>query len=148
MHYKVVQFSGFLLKKVLKDTHLKISGKLPARKLFLYSAHDYNLTFMLRILDLLTFELEPTYSSYIVIELHNKNGTYGFKVDRNIRNLKIKLKVVSIAVFLRELQQQRKIFKYSELRTVLSVGDVFKFNQELRTGKRRFMWKRRRNGIY
>lgn len=71
---------GFLLKKIMNDTHNKIIGLTPNSKLYIYSAHDYNLTFLLRIIGLLNLELEPTYASFIAIELHKINGTYFLKV--------------------------------------------------------------------
>lgn len=69
-----------MLKKILNDTKNKIDDLNLEKKLHIYSAHDYNLVFMLKIIGLLTIELEPTYASFLAVELHKINGTYALKV--------------------------------------------------------------------
>ncbi|KAJ3664728.1 hypothetical protein Zmor_000274 [Zophobas morio] len=66
--------SGFLLKKIIKDTRLKIRNVLPQkRKMFLYSAHEYNLTYLMQLLGIYYPHIPP-FSSYILIEIHNFGG--------------------------------------------------------------------------
>lgn len=67
----------------MTDTQNKINGLTPESKLYIYSAHDYNLSLMLKIIGALNLSMEPTYASYLVIELHKINETYYLKVRFN-----------------------------------------------------------------
>lgn len=49
------------------------------RKIFLYSAHEFNVAFMLQTLGIFEPHIPP-YASYISFELHKINDDYGFKV--------------------------------------------------------------------
>lgn len=72
---------GFLLKKIIDDTKTKINAHTKdSKKLYLYSAHDYNIGFFLRAFDLLSRPRNPKYGSYIVMELHKLEDNYSFKV--------------------------------------------------------------------
>lgn len=77
---------GFFINKIIQDAKLKIDGRLTPqnRKLFLYSAHEFNLVYVLGALNLFEGKIPP-YSSYIVFELHKIDDEYGFKVGRNKR---------------------------------------------------------------
>ncbi|XP_018324182.1 venom acid phosphatase Acph-1 [Agrilus planipennis] len=73
--------AGFYIKKILEDSLRKISNSLTPqdRKLFLYSAHEYNIANILTALDIYN-DIIPNYGSHIIIELRKINGVYGFKV--------------------------------------------------------------------
>ncbi|KAK4880925.1 hypothetical protein RN001_004244 [Aquatica leii] len=59
----------------------KISNKIlpPERKLFIYSGHDYNLTFLQIVLGAYT-KHRPTYGACLIIEVHQINKVYGIKI--------------------------------------------------------------------
>ncbi|XP_049820542.1 venom acid phosphatase Acph-1 isoform X2 [Aethina tumida] len=88
--------TGYLLRKILLDSKRKICGKLnpPSRKLFLYSGHQLNVACFLETLGLFKKHL-PYYGSFIIVELHNVNQTYGFKVYYK-RKLEEKLELLNI----------------------------------------------------
>ncbi|XP_066149410.1 venom acid phosphatase Acph-1-like [Euwallacea fornicatus] len=70
---------GFLIKKIVDDSLSKTKGEYHnGTKIFLYSAHEYNIAILLRYLDVF-YSHVPPYGSYIVIELHNYEGVRGFK---------------------------------------------------------------------
>lgn len=70
------------MKKILTDTKLKLSGKAyNARKIFLYSAHEYNLANMLHFLDIYNEAHVPAYGAYLLFEVHKVGTSYGFKVS-------------------------------------------------------------------
>lgn len=59
----------------------KINDNLPnGRKLFIYSGHEFNIAHLLRTLGAFQPEI-PNYASYVLVELHKVNGTYGFQVS-------------------------------------------------------------------
>lgn len=51
----------------------------PGRKLFLYSAHEYNIAYVLSALKMYELQI-PYFASYVVIELHEIRNVYGLKV--------------------------------------------------------------------
>jgi hypothetical protein len=72
--------AGFLLKKILEDSISKRDGNLPEeRKAFLYSAHEFNVGTMLRILNVF-YRHVPPFGATIFFEIHNIDGDYGLKV--------------------------------------------------------------------
>lgn len=74
---------GYLLKKIVEDSEMKMNGTLipPNRKMFIYGGHDLNIEILLILLDN-PYRLEmPPLGSYLIFEVHNINGTYGFKVS-------------------------------------------------------------------
>nr|CAI5844099.1 unnamed protein product [Callosobruchus analis] len=71
---------GYFLEKVIKDTVKKISGTTPAKKLFLYSAHENNLAELLIALGVFEYPHVPTYGSFILLEVHNITGVHGMKI--------------------------------------------------------------------
>ncbi|CAH1278457.1 unnamed protein product [Diabrotica balteata] len=71
---------GYLLKHILDDTQSKIDGKLPAKKMFIWSGHENNVACLLRNMNLLKEDMVPNYGSFVALELHNINSTYGFKI--------------------------------------------------------------------
>uniref|UniRef100_A0A6P7FMI6 acid phosphatase n=1 Tax=Diabrotica virgifera virgifera TaxID=50390 RepID=A0A6P7FMI6_DIAVI len=71
---------GYLLKRILDDTRSKIDGKLSAKKMFIWSGNENNLVCLLRVMNLLKDDTIPNYGSFIALELHNINSTYGFKI--------------------------------------------------------------------
>lgn len=74
------RFLGFLLKKIIQDSAAKQNGSLPEeRKVFLYSAHEYNVATMLRTLNVF-YRHVPPFGATIFFEIHNINGEYGLKV--------------------------------------------------------------------
>ncbi|KAJ3664726.1 hypothetical protein Zmor_000274 [Zophobas morio] len=72
--------SGFLLKKIIRDTRNKIRGILPEnRKIFLYSGHEFTITFLMHLWGVFYPHLPP-YSAYILIEIHNVGGIRRMKI--------------------------------------------------------------------
>ncbi|KAK4880924.1 hypothetical protein RN001_004243 [Aquatica leii] len=59
----------------------KISNKIvpPERKLFIYSGHDFNLTFLQIVLGVYT-KKRPTYGACLIIEVHQINKIHGIKI--------------------------------------------------------------------
>ncbi|XP_068911191.1 venom acid phosphatase Acph-1-like [Tenebrio molitor] len=72
--------AGFLLKKILQDSVSKQNGTLPEeRKVFLYSAHEFNVAIMLRALNVF-YRHVPPFGATIFFEIHNIKGQYGLKL--------------------------------------------------------------------
>lgn len=82
---------GYLLKHILDDTQSKIEDKFPAKKMFIWSGHENNIVCLLRVMNLLKHDMFPNYGSFVALELHKINSTYGFKIylknDDNEPNL-------------------------------------------------------------
>ncbi|KAF7266411.1 hypothetical protein GWI33_020242 [Rhynchophorus ferrugineus] len=74
--------AGYLLRKILNDSASKINGTLSpsSRKMFLYSAHEYNIATFLLSLEAYKLADVPPYGSHVLVELHKVNGVYGFKL--------------------------------------------------------------------
>ncbi|KAH1007911.1 venom acid phosphatase Acph-1 [Dendroctonus ponderosae] len=72
--------AGYLIQKMIIDTENRISGSNNDTKIYLYSAHENNLGQFLMTLDLFEYPHIPTYGSYILVEAHYINSTYGFKI--------------------------------------------------------------------
>ncbi|KAJ8931200.1 hypothetical protein NQ314_015923 [Rhamnusium bicolor] len=75
-----IMSAGYLLKKIIIDTQNRINGSFPQRKMYIYCAHENNIASVLKIFNLWNDEEIAVYGSYILIELHYINGTYGIKV--------------------------------------------------------------------
>jgi prostatic aicd phosphatase len=72
--------AGSLLKKILQDSLSKRDDSLGAeKKLFLYSAHDFNVATVLRALNVFHRHVPP-YGATLFFEIHNVNGVYGLKL--------------------------------------------------------------------
>lgn len=72
---------GLLMKKILTDTELKLSGKAyEARKIFLYSGHEHNVAGMLHFLGIYNEPHVPSYGSHLLFEVHKIADSYGLKV--------------------------------------------------------------------
>ncbi|CAH1278456.1 unnamed protein product [Diabrotica balteata] len=71
---------GYLLKHILEDTQSKIDGKFPEKKMFIWSVNENNIVCLLSVMNLLKEDTIPDYGSLIVIELHNLNSTYAFRI--------------------------------------------------------------------
>jgi prostatic aicd phosphatase len=72
--------SGFLLKKIITDTESKMRNLLPQnRKMFLYSAHEYNIAFLMKLLGIYYPHIPP-YGAYILVEIHNVKGVRSVKI--------------------------------------------------------------------
>ncbi|KAJ3619114.1 hypothetical protein MTP99_005900 [Tenebrio molitor] len=72
--------AGFLLKKILQDSVSKQNGTLSEeRKVFLYSAHEFNVATMLRTLNVF-YRHVPPFGATIFFEIHNIEGQYGLKL--------------------------------------------------------------------
>lgn len=67
-----------------------IDGTLEDRRINLFSAHDIHVAGMLHALNIFKcFQrtyYHPTYTSSIIIELHEKNGMYFVKVSMSFPN--------------------------------------------------------------
>ncbi|CAG9766713.1 unnamed protein product [Ceutorhynchus assimilis] len=69
---------GFLVKKIIDDTYTKIKGVDKGTKIYLYSAHEFNVAIFLRYLDVF-YSHVPPYGSYVIVEVHNYGGIRGLK---------------------------------------------------------------------
>ncbi|XP_065169376.1 venom acid phosphatase Acph-1-like [Atheta coriaria] len=78
---QTVGLIGPLVKLITDNAVAKASNTLepPGRKMFLYAGHDLNVYYLLQALNVWEGE-EMLYGAYIIIEVHNIRGTYGFKV--------------------------------------------------------------------
>jgi prostatic aicd phosphatase len=72
--------SGFLLNKIITDTKLKMQNLLPQnRKMFLYSGHEYNIVFLMKLLGIYYSHIPP-YGAYILVEIHNVKGVRSVRI--------------------------------------------------------------------
>ncbi|VEN46490.1 unnamed protein product [Callosobruchus maculatus] len=71
---------GYFLEKVIEDTMSVLNGKAAGKKLYLYSAHEDNIAKLLIALGVFQPPHIPTYGSYIMLEVHKIDQTYGFKI--------------------------------------------------------------------
>ncbi|XP_011136759.1 venom acid phosphatase Acph-1 isoform X2 [Harpegnathos saltator] len=69
---------GLLLHRMIEDMLGVINGSLPDRKINLFSAHDVNVVAVLRALGI--SHGMPTFTSGVIIELHEMNDQYFVKV--------------------------------------------------------------------
>lgn len=84
-HLKQINM-GYLLKKILDDTKLKIYGaeEMKKRKMILYSGHESTLGLLMDGLNVLVPHVPP-YSSIIFVEVRkNQAGKYLLKVSTEI----------------------------------------------------------------
>ncbi|XP_030757010.1 venom acid phosphatase Acph-1-like [Sitophilus oryzae] len=74
--------AGYFLKLVFAETESKINGTLnpPDRKMYLYSAHENNIATLLISLEAFQITDIPPYGSYVLMEVHQIEGVYGFKL--------------------------------------------------------------------
>ncbi|KAF2882682.1 hypothetical protein ILUMI_23484 [Ignelater luminosus] len=72
---------GFLLKKIIGDSQAKIQNKLnpSTRKLFLYSAHDISVIYILSTMNVY-FPHVPPYGAYVLIEVHKIDNMSGIMI--------------------------------------------------------------------
>lgn len=81
--------AGFLLKKIIQDSIDKANDVLSSeRKIFLYSAHEWNIGTMMRALNVFYRHIPP-FGAALFFEVHNVNGVYGLKVRTICHNLPI-----------------------------------------------------------
>ncbi|XP_019879272.1 venom acid phosphatase Acph-1 isoform X2 [Aethina tumida] len=74
--------SGYFLKKIVQDSKNKIKEDPDdefKKKLYLYSAHETNISHLLITLGVFD-EIIPNYGSYVIFELHKISGVYGLKI--------------------------------------------------------------------
>ncbi|CAG9762419.1 unnamed protein product [Ceutorhynchus assimilis] len=71
--------SGYFLKKILADTKAKMLNTNNEKKIYLYSAHENNVAQFLIMLGVFEPHI-PNYGAHVIVELHQINGEYGFKV--------------------------------------------------------------------
>lgn len=71
---------GYLLQKILYDTKFKIENSGDIKKIVLYSGHDINIAYLLIALGVFDGNFPP-YSSYVLLEVHEIDGEYYFKVS-------------------------------------------------------------------
>lgn len=73
--------TGQILEKILDDSKKYIEKELhEGQKMFIYSAHEFNVAMALIGLNVF-YPHVPPFGSYILIELHELNGEYGFEVS-------------------------------------------------------------------
>lgn len=67
---------------MITDTFAKITGSLvpPNRKIFLYSAHDFTISYLLNALEVF-FKHAPPYGACIMVEVHRIHDVYGIMVN-------------------------------------------------------------------
>ncbi|XP_031337579.1 venom acid phosphatase Acph-1-like [Photinus pyralis] len=70
---------GVFVKKLLDDIENKIRNRQNPMKIYLYSAHEYNLAYQLIFMDVFDMKFPP-YGSYIVYEVRRVNKVYGVKI--------------------------------------------------------------------
>ncbi|RZC37104.1 His Phos 2 domain containing protein, partial [Asbolus verrucosus] len=71
--------AGFLLKQILEDSLSRRNGTLKNTKVFLYSAHDFNVAAVLRTLNVFDRHVPP-YGATIFFEIHKVGEIYGLKL--------------------------------------------------------------------
>ncbi|KAF7266416.1 venom acid phosphatase Acph-1-like [Rhynchophorus ferrugineus] len=74
--------AGYLLRKIIEDSQSKVDGSISpeTRKMFIYSGHEMNVAAMLLSLGVKKLTDIPAYGSYVLFELHEIDGVYGFKI--------------------------------------------------------------------
>ncbi|ENN71935.1 venom acid phosphatase Acph-1 [Dendroctonus ponderosae] len=74
--------SGPFIQKILTDSEAFINGTISpsSRKMFLYSAHDFNVGCLLLSLDAFALPESPPYGAAVLLELHEIDGVYGLKL--------------------------------------------------------------------
>lgn len=79
--------AGSLLKKILTDSAAKINNTISpsSRKLFIYSAHEMNVASFLLSLDAYKITDVPPYGGHVLVELHEIDSVWGFKVRINTK---------------------------------------------------------------
>lgn len=132
------------MKKILRDTKAKIHNELPVeKKLFLYSAHDYNVGYFLKALDLFDRSRNPKYASYIVVELHKIKNVHYFKVSPLKPKKKQNYCSRSFADLVRKLQLQRAGgVEHSQLRRTVLCEQIRETDARLLTKRRLNVWNR------
>lgn len=88
-------FLGFMLQKIVNDAFTKLNETDTndnKAKMHLLSGHELNVAFMLILLNVFNEPHIPPYGAQIIFELHEIDGTYGYKVSESkyifrIRNL-------------------------------------------------------------
>lgn len=78
----MVIFLGQLLGKILSDAEAMINNQFSpmTQRISLFSGHEYNIAHLLLALGVFSPPQWPNYGSYIILELHEMNGIYGYKV--------------------------------------------------------------------
>ncbi|CAG9859736.1 unnamed protein product [Phyllotreta striolata] len=72
---------GYLLDEVLRNLKRKMFDRRKlSKKLYLYSAHESNLAYLLIALGVFEKHRVPPYGAHVVLELHLVDGVYGVKV--------------------------------------------------------------------
>ncbi|KAK5649185.1 hypothetical protein RI129_000214 [Pyrocoelia pectoralis] len=70
---------GILLKKIVDEMHSQIAKNQNKSKIFLYSGHEFSITYTLNALNVYHPHI-PKYSSCILLEFHKTKGKYGVMV--------------------------------------------------------------------
>ncbi|XP_066144825.1 venom acid phosphatase Acph-1-like [Euwallacea fornicatus] len=76
------QFAGQLVNKILQDSDSVANGSLSpsTRKMFVYSAHDFNVGTMVLSLDAYQMSRPPPYGSIVIFEVHEIDEVYGLQL--------------------------------------------------------------------
>lgn len=102
--------AGFLLKKILEDSFAKQNGTLSdERKIFLYSAHEWNVGTMLRALNVYYRHIPP-FGATIYFEVHNVKGVYGLKVRAKLLIMYNKLNTYFFRFYIKIIQMMDHCF--------------------------------------
>lgn len=68
---------GPVVKKILNDIENGVENK---RKIFIYSAHEYNIAYVLSVLQLYDKPFLPSFGYCILFEVHEIDGKFKIKV--------------------------------------------------------------------
>lgn len=71
--------AGPLIGKILKNMKNKIMGKIPEKKVQIYSSHDTNVALVMQALNVANWKAPP-YCSSLLFELHRKNESYFVRI--------------------------------------------------------------------
>ncbi|KAG5893845.1 hypothetical protein JTB14_002571 [Gonioctena quinquepunctata] len=72
--------AGYLLKKILSDTQVKMDGKIPEKKMSIWCGHESNIAALLKIMNVWNDDEIASYGSFILMELHYLDQKHGFKI--------------------------------------------------------------------
>lgn len=70
---------GSFVGEIIKNMEEKIGGKIPAKKMFMYSAHDMTIIAVTKTLGIYN-DIFPPYIATLLFELHEDNNTHSIKI--------------------------------------------------------------------
>ncbi|CAG9854775.1 unnamed protein product [Phyllotreta striolata] len=85
---------GYLLKNIVDDVQKRINDQSISRTMSLWCGHENNIAALLKVMKVPRNDDIASYGSYIAMEVHRVNGTYGFQVL--YRNKEAQAKVLKL----------------------------------------------------